>query len=107
MRWNGSDDPLGTSARRAIWVSVFDALVDWWIDHPEEGPQQMTDRGLRLFTSVFGPIDIDAWSATSEFVPPSPHESVETDPFAGPPASARGTRTQRLPVKIVTTHLLL
>ncbi|WP_201776788.1 hypothetical protein [Streptacidiphilus anmyonensis] len=41
----------------AAWVNVFDALVNWWIDHPGESRASMTARTIRLSASVFGPME--------------------------------------------------
>jgi AcrR family transcriptional regulator len=53
----GNDDPTDTSAMRAVWENVFRALVNWWLDHPDESPDAMTERCVRLFSAVFGEID--------------------------------------------------
>ncbi len=53
----GNDDPLDASAMTAAWVNVFDALVNWWIDHPGESRASMTARTIRLSASVFGPME--------------------------------------------------
>ncbi|GAA2364168.1 hypothetical protein GCM10009854_49950 [Saccharopolyspora halophila] len=66
LHLTANGDPLGAAAMTAVWVNVFDALVNWWIDHPEESPQQMTDRALRLFTWAFGRSTSIAWSAVNE-----------------------------------------
>ena len=58
MRLAGDDDPTDTDAMTAVWTSVLDALVTWWLDHPEESPDEMSRRCVRLFTAVFGPIDL-------------------------------------------------
>jgi hypothetical protein len=55
----GNDDPLDASAMTAAWVSVFDALVNWWIDHPGESRASMTARTVRLSAAVFGPMESD------------------------------------------------
>lgn len=54
----GNDDPTDTSAMRAVWENVFRTLVGWWLDHPEESPDAMTERCVRLFSAVFGEIDV-------------------------------------------------
>jgi hypothetical protein len=41
-----------------VWTSVLDALVTWWLDHPEESPDEMSRRCVRLFTAVFGDLPI-------------------------------------------------
>jgi len=59
LRLAGNDDPADTSAMRAVWENVFRALVTWWLEHPES-PEEMTQRCIRLFSSVFGEIDLSA-----------------------------------------------
>jgi AcrR family transcriptional regulator len=54
MRLSGVDDPLDISALTAVWMSVVDSLVTWWLDHPDETPASMTDRCVRLFGVVLG-----------------------------------------------------
>jgi len=48
----GNDDPLDASALVAVWASVFDSLVTWWVDHPEVTAAEMTARSARLFAAV-------------------------------------------------------
>lgn len=48
----GNDDPLDASALVAVWASVFDSLVTWWVDHPEVTAVEMTERSARLFAAV-------------------------------------------------------
>lgn len=54
----GNDDPTDTSAMRAVWENVFRTLVGWWLEHPEETPEEMTQRCIRLFSAVFGEIEV-------------------------------------------------
>ena len=54
MRLAGNDDALDVSAMTAVWTSIFDALVDWWLEHPDETPAAMTERCVRLFSAVAG-----------------------------------------------------
>lgn len=58
----GDDDPLDVSAMTAVWMNISDALVNWWIDHPEVTPGEMTARCYRLFAAVAGaelpPLDL-------------------------------------------------
>lgn len=54
MHLAGDDDPTDTDAMTAVWSSVFDSLVTWWIDHPDETPEAMSARTHRLFAAVFG-----------------------------------------------------
>jgi AcrR family transcriptional regulator len=58
LRLAGENDPDDTTAMIAVWINVFDALVTWWLDHPGQTPEEMTQRCVRLFTTVFGPIDV-------------------------------------------------
>ncbi|MEX0427829.1 TetR/AcrR family transcriptional regulator [Nocardioides sp. DS6] len=52
LHLQGDDDPLDVDAMTRAWMSIFDALVTWWLDHPEVTPTQMTERCVRLFTAV-------------------------------------------------------
>src|SRR5690349_12862404 len=54
MRLAGNSDRNDTSAMHAVWESMFRALVNWWLDHPEVSPEAMTERCIRLFGTVFG-----------------------------------------------------
>ena len=45
-------DALDVSAMVSVWVSIFDALVDWWLDHPDQDAAAMTQRCVRLFAAV-------------------------------------------------------
>ncbi|MBO0842476.1 MAG: TetR/AcrR family transcriptional regulator [Nocardioides sp.] len=58
----GDDDPLDVSAMTSVWMNISDALVTWWIDHPEVTPSDMTARCYRLFAAVAGaglpPLDL-------------------------------------------------
>ena len=53
MTMNGNNDPLDISAMTAVWMSVVDALVNWWLDHPDQTAEQMTQRCLRLLNALF------------------------------------------------------
>ena len=48
----GDDDPLDASAMTAVWLSIVDALVTWWLDHPGESAEAMLDRCVRLMTAA-------------------------------------------------------
>ncbi|QSE88013.1 TetR/AcrR family transcriptional regulator (plasmid) [Rhodococcus pseudokoreensis] len=52
MELSGNDDPLDRAAMVAVWSSVFNSLVTWSISHPEESPEQMTQRCARLFAGL-------------------------------------------------------
>jgi AcrR family transcriptional regulator len=54
MRLSGVEDPLDVSALTSVWLAVADALVTWWLDHPDETPASMTARCVRLFQVVLG-----------------------------------------------------
>jgi AcrR family transcriptional regulator len=58
LRLAGNDDPTDTAAMRTVWENVFRTLVNWWLDHPDESPEAMTERCVRLFSAVFGEIDV-------------------------------------------------
>jgi AcrR family transcriptional regulator len=52
MRLAGVADPLDISALTAVWMSIADSLVSWWLDHPEETRESMAARCTRLFQVV-------------------------------------------------------
>ncbi|PWN01495.1 TetR/AcrR family transcriptional regulator [Nocardioides silvaticus] len=54
MHLAGDDDPVDIDAMTHVWSNVFDSLVTWWVDHPDETPASMTARSSRLFAAVFG-----------------------------------------------------
>ena len=58
LRLAGIDDSADVAAMRAVWENVFRTLVGWWLDHPDESPEAMTERCVRLFSAVFGQIDV-------------------------------------------------
>lgn len=54
MQLVGDDDPLDASALTAVWMSAVDALIAWWLDHPEVTPTEMTNRCHRLIAALSG-----------------------------------------------------
>jgi AcrR family transcriptional regulator len=50
----GNTDPLDVSAMEAVWLGIVDALMAWWLDHPEQDADAMTQRCLRLVDALFG-----------------------------------------------------
>lgn len=48
----GVTDALDVSAMVSVWTSIFDSLVDWWLDHPDQDAAAMTQRCVRLFAAV-------------------------------------------------------
>lgn len=65
LRLAGIDDATDVSAMRAVWENVFRTLVTWWLEHPGESPEAMSERCVRLFSAVFGPIDVPEWTVPS------------------------------------------
>ena len=53
MTMNGDSNPLDISAMTAVWMSIVDALVNWWLDHPDQTAEQMTQRCMRLMQALF------------------------------------------------------
>ena len=47
-------DVLDISAMTAVWLSIVDSLVTWWLDHPSESADDMTQRCGRLIAALFG-----------------------------------------------------
>jgi riboflavin biosynthesis pyrimidine reductase len=52
LRIAGEGDRRDVSALSAVWLAIMDALVTWWLDHPEETAAAMTERCVRLFRVV-------------------------------------------------------
>ncbi|WGL52670.1 TetR/AcrR family transcriptional regulator [Nocardioides sp. BP30] len=50
----GITDPLDVSALVRVWMSIFDALVGWWVERPDQSAAAMTARCVRLFAGVTG-----------------------------------------------------
>jgi hypothetical protein len=50
----GNDDALDISAMTAVWLGIVDSLMNWWMEHPDETADQMTQRCLRLLSALFG-----------------------------------------------------
>ena len=55
MHQQGVTSRLDISAMTAVWLSVVDALVNWWLEHPDQTPEQMTARCARLIEALFQP----------------------------------------------------
>ncbi|QGV82352.1 TetR/AcrR family transcriptional regulator [Streptomyces ficellus] len=47
----GTRDPLDADALKYAWRGLCSALVRWWVNHPEESPEAMTQRCARLFAA--------------------------------------------------------
>lgn len=56
MTMNGDSNPLDISAMTAVWMSIVDALVNWWLDHPDQTAEQMTQRCMRLLGALFAEV---------------------------------------------------
>ena len=52
MAFVGNHDPLDHSALLAVWSSIFDGLISWWLDHPEITADDMTQRSTRLALAI-------------------------------------------------------
>ncbi|QWC86223.1 TetR/AcrR family transcriptional regulator [Nocardioidaceae bacterium] len=48
----GNHDELDVSGMNALWQAVVTAQVQWWLDHPEQTPEQLTDRFGRLLVAL-------------------------------------------------------
>ena len=57
MGLTGNDDPLDVSAMTTVWLGIVDSLMNWWVEHPDETAEQMTQRCGRLLLALFGPGD--------------------------------------------------
>ncbi len=47
----GSSDPLDADALKYAWRGLCTALVRWWVSHPDQSPEAMTQRCARLFAA--------------------------------------------------------
>lgn len=54
----GSEDTADIDALTSVWTSVFSSLVNWWIAHPGESPEAMSERCHRIFGAVFGTVPL-------------------------------------------------
>jgi AcrR family transcriptional regulator len=52
MQSSGDTDPVDVDLMLAVWESVFRTLVNWWVDHPGDSPEQMTQRCVRLIAAA-------------------------------------------------------
>ncbi|WP_328535225.1 TetR/AcrR family transcriptional regulator [Streptomyces sp. NBC_00344] len=52
LRAAGSADPLDADALKYAWRGVVTALVRWWINHPGQSADAMTERCARLFAAT-------------------------------------------------------
>jgi AcrR family transcriptional regulator len=48
----GIHDAADASALSQIWMAVVDAVVGWWLDHPDESAAAMVERCGRLLGAV-------------------------------------------------------
>lgn len=53
MNLAGNSEPLDISAMTQVWMSIVDALVNWWLNHPDQTAEQMMARCLRLLQALF------------------------------------------------------
>lgn len=59
LRTAGCADPLDADALTYAWRGLCTALVRWWVTHPDQTPQAMTERCARLFTAGSGLLAAD------------------------------------------------
>jgi AcrR family transcriptional regulator len=48
----GNDDERDVSAMTSVWLGIVDSLMNWWVDHPDQTAEQMTQRCRRLLTAL-------------------------------------------------------
>ncbi|CAN7698311.1 TetR/AcrR family transcriptional regulator [Mycolicibacterium frederiksbergense] len=51
----GLTDPLDMSALTVVWASTVTALMNWWLDHPDQTAEQMTTRSGRILAVIAAP----------------------------------------------------
>ncbi|MFE9629608.1 TetR/AcrR family transcriptional regulator [Streptomyces sp. NPDC006463] len=52
LRAAGSADALDADALKYVWRDLVATLVRWWVKHPEQTPEAMTQRCARLFAAA-------------------------------------------------------
>jgi AcrR family transcriptional regulator len=52
LRSRGQRSKLDASALSATWMGLVNALVAWWLEHPDESADDMTQRCYRLIAAV-------------------------------------------------------
>ncbi|MFD6043608.1 TetR/AcrR family transcriptional regulator [Streptomyces koyangensis] len=55
LRAAGDDDPLDHELLSAVWQHAVTAIVQWWLDHPEQTAADMAARAARMLHIVLGP----------------------------------------------------
>lgn len=53
MNLSGNHDELDISAMTSVWLGIVDSIMNWWVAHPDQTAQQMTDRCTRLIVALF------------------------------------------------------
>lgn len=53
MTLHGNTDTLDISAMTAVWMSIVDSLVNWWLEHRDQSAAQMSQRCVRLLQALF------------------------------------------------------
>jgi AcrR family transcriptional regulator len=50
----GLSSPADASALSAVWMGVVNSIVEWWLAHPDESAEQMTERCYRVLAAIVG-----------------------------------------------------
>jgi AcrR family transcriptional regulator len=50
----GVDNALDVAALSTVWMGIVNSLVEWWLEHPAESADQMTERCYRLLSAIPG-----------------------------------------------------
>ncbi|MFT4188622.1 MAG: TetR/AcrR family transcriptional regulator [Aeromicrobium sp.] len=58
----GNTDPVDASALTAMWIGLVDALMDWWVAHPEATAPEMSERLGRVMGALL--TDVSRLGAT-------------------------------------------
>jgi AcrR family transcriptional regulator len=48
----GLTDPQDNALSAHVWVTIVTAIVNWWLDHPDETAAAMTDRCNRVIAAL-------------------------------------------------------
>ncbi|KPC95397.1 TetR family transcriptional regulator, partial [Streptomyces sp. NRRL F-6602] len=55
LRAAGDDDPLDHDLLSAVWQHAVTAIVQWWLDHPEQTAADMAAPAAPMLHIVLGP----------------------------------------------------
>ncbi len=61
----GITDDLDVSAMVRTWLGIVDSFMDWWVAHPDQGAEEMTQRVTRLIAALVSDHNAAAGASSS------------------------------------------